>query len=376
MSGIASILPIVGGLLGAPAAGSLGALPDIFVNGTDPIQAFSNAALDVGTSVLGANAGSIFGPIAGGGESVGALFPGGGSYAADAFGTAGGYGGVNAPFNIPLIDSASTALGGAGGLGGFSGGGSYSAENFGTAAGYGGENAAINIPGATPGANILGPGGTLINSPSGGQNAIPSFISGAGNAIDSFGKGVSSFLSPVTSSLPKISPQVRQGLGLASAGMSLYSGYEGMKEAKEMRRRSDEYDTMLRSKLSSMASNRPSGPSKYRTQLDSLMADPSSLERTPGYTAGLQALERRLAAQGFTGSGNAKASLLKYGGDAYNQQVDQLRRMAEFEESGQLASSSNEAQLISQFANGRGQAANLRGQGLASIGYGVRGLGY
>jgi len=49
----------------------------------------------------------------------------------------------------------------------------------------------------------------------------------------------------------------------------------------------------------------------------------SDVTQLPGYQAGLQAVERRMNAQGFQGSGNMMTELAKYGGDAYNQAATQ-----------------------------------------------------
>lgn len=151
-------------------------------------------------------------------------------------------------------------------------------------------------------------------------------------------------------------PGVRQGLGLLSGVSSIYSGLEAQKQAKRLQE-------MAQASMSTDAMD----PYRagYASQLQSLVNDPSSLEKTPGYQAGLQALQRSLAAQGFTGSGNAQAALTKYGGDAYAQQVELLRRLAS-------GGGTGNGTAIQGYSAG----ANLGGQGLASIGYGIRGLGY
>jgi hypothetical protein len=48
----------------------------------------------------------------------------------------------------------------------------------------------------------------------------------------------------------------------------------------------------------------------------------------PGYQAGLEAVQRSMASQGFTGSGNMMAALSKYGGDFYQQQLNNLTQQA------------------------------------------------
>ncbi len=72
----------------------------------------------------------------------------------------------------------------------------------------------------------------------------------------------------------------------------------------------------------------------YVNELNQLMAGTyggtgnAALQTMPGYQAGLQAVERTGAAQGFTGSGNMENSLLQYGGNVYAQQEQILAQLA------------------------------------------------
>lgn len=75
------------------------------------------------------------------------------------------------------------------------------------------------------------------------------------------------------------------------------------------------------------ASQRP----QYQAQLSNLMANPSSIYSDPGYMAtlmqGEQGLQRNMAAQGFTGSGNALIALKGYDesfANTYLRQQEQL----------------------------------------------------
>ncbi len=74
----------------------------------------------------------------------------------------------------------------------------------------------------------------------------------------------------------------------------------------------------------------PFGPQRpqYQQMLAALMRDPSSITTRPGYNAGLQAVERRGAAQGWNGSGNMMAALANYGGQFYNDEVSRLMTLA------------------------------------------------
>ncbi len=64
------------------------------------------------------------------------------------------------------------------------------------------------------------------------------------------------------------------------------------------------------------------------TQLNNLMANPSSITTSPTYQAYLQAAQRQSAAQGYTGSGNALAAAASAGGQAYQQQFNNLAMLS------------------------------------------------
>ena len=66
----------------------------------------------------------------------------------------------------------------------------------------------------------------------------------------------------------------------------------------------------------------------YQQQLQQLFSDPSKLQQYPGYKAGLQAVERRGAAQGWNGSGNMMTSLQDYGQNFFKDTVAQLAGLA------------------------------------------------
>lgn len=58
------------------------------------------------------------------------------------------------------------------------------------------------------------------------------------------------------------------------------------------------------------------------------LPDPSDIVGMPGYQAGLEAVRRSMASQGYQGSGNMMLALQKYGGDFYNQYVNQRMNSA------------------------------------------------
>lgn len=59
-------------------------------------------------------------------------------------------------------------------------------------------------------------------------------------------------------------------------------------------------------------------------KLNALMNDPASITSTPEYKARLDAAGRTMAAQGYTGSGNALAAAAQAGGDVYQQAFNNL----------------------------------------------------
>lgn len=90
-------------------------------------------------------------------------------------------------------------------------------------------------------------------------------------------------------------------------------------------------------------------------QLNTLLQDPNQIYKMPGWEAGLQAVQRTGAGQGYLGSGNMMVALNKYGGDFYNNTVRQLNDIATGGQNVQAAYTT--------------AGADLFGQGTNSIGY-------
>lgn len=63
-------------------------------------------------------------------------------------------------------------------------------------------------------------------------------------------------------------------------------------------------------------------------QLQSLMSNPSSITQLPEYKAAMQAASRLMAAQGYTGSGNAAVAAAQAGGTAYQQAFNNLAMLS------------------------------------------------
>lgn len=135
----------------------------------------------------------------------------------------------------------------------------------------------------------------------------------------------------------------RGGPGMSGYGaaLSLLSGIDGMRQARGISNSMAPFD-QYRGGFASRAA--------------ALESDPRRLMSSPGYRAGLQAVQRAMAAQGYTGSGNAAVRIAEFGNDFFNRESARLANLG-----GAGA------------APGAGAvpAAMLRGQGLASLAYGL-----
>lgn len=63
-------------------------------------------------------------------------------------------------------------------------------------------------------------------------------------------------------------------------------------------------------------------------RLQQLVNDPSSIQNTAEYKARMQAAERAMASQGYTGSGNALVAAAEAGGSVYQQAFDNLSMLS------------------------------------------------
>lgn len=103
-------------------------------------------------------------------------------------------------------------------------------------------------------------------------------------------------------------------------------------------------------------------------KLNALMADPSTISSLPEYQAQMQAASRAMAAQGYTGSGNALVAAANAGGQAYQQAFNNLAMLsgagqspaygASAAEQGNLAGQQMQNQMWSQIGNAVGQGIN------------------
>lgn len=214
------------------------------------------------------------------------------------------------------------------------GAGVLGAGEAGLAAGFdllGGETAINAAASAAPlagGAELAGPAGLFANSATRGETPIDFNRAIGGVVEEGAALGVGDFIgnagllaAPVATAggagafaMPSIS-QLGSGLSIAT---SLY----GMTQADQMK------------KLAMLQANKASpwqsagGADLASQQLMALISGKTDVSTLPGYKAGSQAVERRMAAQGFNGSGNMMAALQEYGGKFYNDAVAQLAGLA------------------------------------------------
>ena len=205
---------------------------------------------------------------------------------------------------------------------------------------------------------------------SGGSGAAPTFsgqnMPGAAGSVGGGAMGGNAGMpggSPFASATPAGAGGVGGSLGGAgsmpwgSPGnvSSMGSGMYGLMAAGQLNNLAQ----------SASAQADPFGPyrKQYADQMAALSANPSLLTQQPGYQAGMQAVQRSMAAQGYTGSGNMMAALSKYGGDFYNQTMNQYAGLA-----GANVNPGTGAQLK---YGGGVDAVQLAGQSLNRLGYGA-----
>lgn len=103
------------------------------------------------------------------------------------------------------------------------------------------------------------------------------------------------------------------------------------------------------------------------TKLNDLMNNPNSIQQLPEYQAQMQAASRTMAAQGYTGSGNALVAAANAGGQAYQQAFNNLAMLAGAGQSPAAAQSAANQQADYQQGQSNqmwGQIGNMVGQGI------------
>jgi hypothetical protein len=152
--------------------------------------------------------------------------------------------------------------------------------------------------------------------------------------------------------------------GVIGAATTIYSA----KKARDQQRQAQQFAQEQMESMDPFAEHR----GVYADRLNELASDPTKIKDTATYKARLQAAERAMAAQGYTGSGNALVAAAEAGGAAYQQEMDNLMAL------------SGAVQGLGARASGYGTAAGAMGnandnylsslQGLGNTAVGLAGM--
>lgn len=124
------------------------------------------------------------------------------------------------------------------------------------------------------------------------------------------------------------------------AGTAIY----GASQAKKQQKNAQKAQSQQMEALDPYAKYRPGAAER----LDALSKDPSAIQDSAPYKARMQAAERTIASQGYTGSGNALVAAAEAGAAAYQQEFDNLA-------------------MLSGASQGQGARASAYGTGASSI---------
>lgn len=202
--------------------------------------------------------------------------------------------------------------------------------------------------------------GTILQTGGAGGGGIPRVPGGGGIPG---GGGPTDLLKLLGGILPGLA-------GLQGAKDSENSADKAFELANEMIQRSDPFYRYREHAGQRMVDR--------QLQLENYSVDPGDVTQIPGYQAGLEAVQRAGAAQGFTGSGNMVKALQDYGGNFWN--AERQFRV------GERTALQGERDKLAGYAGGNvapgagfGPAAQLFGSGLASEAYGnqaqINGIG-
>ena len=105
-----------------------------------------------------------------------------------------------------------------------------------------------------------------------------------------------------------------------SAGTAIYSSRQASRQAREQ-------NQIAREGIEAADPYRAFRPAAAE-RLNELMKDPTKITETGAYKARMQAVQRQLAAQGYTGSGNALVEAAEAAGTVYQQEFENQGRLA------------------------------------------------
>ncbi len=108
--------------------------------------------------------------------------------------------------------------------------------------------------------------------------------------------------------------------GITSAVIGAATAVYGARQAKKQQQAQNELSREAIEAADPFRQYRP----QYAAKLNELMDNPDSVVGTPEYKARMTAAERQVAAQGYTGSGNAILEASNAGGAAFQQAYERL----------------------------------------------------
>lgn len=135
------------------------------------------------------------------------------------------------------------------------------------------------------------------------------------------------------------------------AGTAMYASSQAKKQQKD----AQNFAREQMEGLDPFAEYRPEAAAR----LNALSKDPSSIKDSATYKARLQAAERTMAAQGYTGSGNALVAAADAGASAYQQEFDNLAMMS--------GATQGQAARSSAYGTASGAMSNANDNRLSSI---------
>jgi hypothetical protein len=184
-------------------------------------------------------------------------------------------------------------------------------------------------------------GGSQLAGMFGGQGAIPGeqFMNGMGGFGGMTGSGAQGAGAFASGSGGGIGSMFGLSGNQIGGAVDLLRGGFGLYQSNQLRKASQP-----------SAINR-----QAEAELAALLADPNRITSMPGYEAGLEAVQRGMAAGGYLGSGNMATALQKYGGDFYNNALTQYGNLSQL---------------------GRGNEATYRMGGIELAGQALNSLGY
>lgn len=146
---------------------------------------------------------------------------------------------------------------------------------------------------------------------------------------------------------------------VAGAVIGLASSVYGASQAKKQQKAAIAAQEKQMENLDPYARYRPAAAAR----LDQLSQDPSSIQDSAPYKARMQAAERTIASQGYTGSGNALVAAAEAGAAAYQQEFDNLAML-----SGASQGQGARASAYGTGANAVGNAGDSYLSGVAGVG--------